>query len=144
MNLENIKGLYFLGIGGIGMSGLARYFNAAGKTVWGYDKTKTSLTTELETEGIDIRFDEDLDHIKKRMLELKFDNSNMMIVYTPAVPLTHPAYTYFSVNGFQLKKRSEVLGMITAGAMTIAIAGTHGKTTTTTLVAHILDRKSVV
>jgi len=138
MDLNKIHSIYFLGIGGIGMSALARYFNAMGKKVAGYDKTSTKLTDELIAEGIEIHFEDHIRNIPKYFKELPFDTDNILIVFTPAVPLDHSEYVFFNLNGFNIKKRAEVLGMITQSAHTIAVAGTHGKTTTSSLVAHIL------
>jgi UDP-N-acetylmuramate--alanine ligase len=137
--MKNIKHIYFLGIGGIGMSALARYFNALGMNVSGYDKTPTKLTDELISEGIKIHFEDNIDLIpedyKAQSPESK---SRILVVYTPAVPKNHSEYVFFNSNGFNIKKRAEVLGLITESARTIAVAGTHGKTTTSSLVAHIL------
>jgi len=134
VNLENIHSVYFIGIGGIGMSALARWFNTNGYKVAGYDRTPTSLTEQLAQEGMDIHFEDDI-----KLIGADFKNpSNTLIIYTPAVPKEHTELNYFLDNGFAVKKRSEVLGMITEKFFTIAVAGTHGKTTTSTLVAHIL------
>jgi len=138
MDLSKIHSVYFLGIGGIGMSALARYFNAMGKKVAGYDKTPTRLTDELIAEGIDIHFDDHIRNIPTYIKALPFDVDNILIVFTPAVPKDHSEYVFFNLNGFNIKKRAEVLGMITQSEYTIAVAGTHGKTTTSSLVAHIL------
>lgn len=132
MELNSYSHIYFLGIGGIGMSGLARYFNAMGKKVSGYDKTPSALTDQLISEGIEIHFSED----PKVVSSLK--KKDTLVVLTPAVPNNHSELVYFKIQGFNIKKRSEVLGLITEHAYTIAVAGTHGKTTTSSLVAHIL------
>lgn len=117
------------------MSALARYFNAMGKSVSGYDKTPTKLTNELISEGIKIHFEDDINLIKS---EIQNPKSEILIVYTPAIPADHKELNYFKANNFNIKKRAEVLGMITEACYTIAVAGTHGKTTTSSLVAHIL------
>jgi len=137
LNFNNIKQIYFLGIGGIGMSALARYFMAMGKSVSGYDKTPTKLTDELIAEGIDIHFDDNIRLIPNSIKQLPYAIENILIVYTPAIPKEHTEFIYFKENGFVIKKRSEVLGMITENSNTIAVAGTHGKTTTSSLIAHI-------
>jgi UDP-N-acetylmuramate--alanine ligase len=127
--LTNIKRIYFIGIGGIGMSALARYFNTQAVAVAGYDKTPTVLTADLEKEGIAIHFEDDIH---------KIDKEATVIVYTPAIPIDHAELNYYRDNGYLVVKRSDVLNWITENAFTIAIAGTHGKTTTTSMTAHIL------
>jgi UDP-N-acetylmuramate--alanine ligase len=127
--LTNIKRIYFIGIGGIGMSALARYFNTQGVIVSGYDKTPTVLTQDLEKEGIQIHFEDDINQV---------DKAATVIVYTPAIPADHKELNYFKDNNYLVVKRSDVLNWITENAFTIAIAGTHGKTTTTSMTAHIL------
>ena len=127
--LTNIKNIYFIGIGGIGMSALARYFNTQGVVVSGYDKTPTTLTDDLEKEGIKIHFEDDVNQI---------DKTATVVVYTPAIPASHHELNYCKDNGYNVVKRSDVLNWITENAFTIAIAGTHGKTTTTSMTAHIL------
>ena len=127
--LTNIKSIYFIGIGGIGMSALARYFNTQGVKVSGYDKTPTPLTDDLVKEGIQIHFEDDLTQI---------DKEATVIVYTPAIPSDHKELNYYKDNGYSVVKRSDVLQWVTENAFTIGIAGTHGKTTTTSMTAHIL------
>ena len=137
IDLQSIKKIYFLGIGGIGMSALARYFKYQGVEVSGYDKTKTTLTEELIKEGISVHYDEDISAL----------SSNIdLVVYTPAVPKDHKEYEYFVKNNFPILKRSEVLGLITKDCYTIAVSGTHGKTTITSMITHILkmSEKSVI
>lgn len=141
MNILNYKLYYFLGIGGIGMSALARYFNHYGKKVVGYDKTETDLTKELVDEGISVHYNEDEDSIKK--LFSQYSKEEILVIYTPAVPSNHAEFVYIKENGYQMQKRAWVLGEITKQFKTIAIAGTHGKTTTTTLVTHILKTAGV-
>ncbi len=135
MSFEKINNVYFLGIGGIGMSALARYFKAQGKIVSGYDKTPTTLTDELIAEGISVHF---IDSIAVAQLQTSNLKDTTLVIYTPAVPKDLIELNYFLSNGFDVKKRSEVLGMITENHYTIAVAGTHGKTTTSSMIAHIL------
>ena len=127
--LTNIQRIYFIGIGGIGMSALARYFNTQGVKVSGYDKTPTPLTDDLVKEGIQIHFEDDLAQI---------DKEATVIVYTPAIPADHKELNFYRDNGYNVVKRSDVLQWVTENAFTIGIAGTHGKTTTTSMTAHIL------
>ncbi|MCW5516051.1 UDP-N-acetylmuramate--L-alanine ligase [Muriicola sp. Z0-33] len=134
MNLKTIHNVYFIGIGGIGMSALARYYKGIGKNVAGYDKTETPLTRQLSENGISIHYEDNLDEITTAFL----DNSTTLVVYTPAVPSEHQELSYFFSNGFEVKKRSEVLGMITRDTFCFAVAGTHGKTTTSSILAHLL------
>jgi UDP-N-acetylmuramate--alanine ligase len=133
MNLNQIKNVYFIGIGGIGMSALARYFKAIGKQVSGYDKTPSILTSELIESGIDIHFEDNISLIPK---EYYVDNT--LVIITPAVPFSHSEWNYFLERDYQLKKRAEVLGIITKDTFCFAVAGTHGKTTTSSILGHIL------
>lgn len=133
--LESFKTIYFIGIGGIGMSSLARYFKLKNYTVEGYDKTSSPLTEKLQNEGIDIHF-EDLGECEKLN---QLDKKTTLIIYTPAIPKDMKELNFFQNNGFIILKRSEVLGVITQNSKGLCVAGTHGKTTTSTLLAHILE-----
>ncbi|MEO6978389.1 MAG: UDP-N-acetylmuramate--L-alanine ligase [Mucilaginibacter sp.] len=135
MELSNIKRVYLVGIGGIGMSGLARYFQHLGCVVCGYDKTSTDLTNDLHNEGIQVIFDDRIDWIP---YSFQTPDACTLIIYTPAIPKDSAILNFFKNNGFGLYKRSQVLGIISQGMFTVAVAGTHGKTTTSTMVAHIL------
>ncbi|MBE7639717.1 UDP-N-acetylmuramate--L-alanine ligase [Salegentibacter sp. BLCTC] len=132
--LNHIQNIYFIGIGGIGMSALARYFKFLGKNVAGYDKTSTSLTRTMEAEDVVVVYDDDL-----KAIPVEFKNKeNTLVVYTPAVPAAHKQLVYFKENEFLLKKRAALLGLISKGKTTLAVAGTHGKTTTTAILGHLL------
>jgi UDP-N-acetylmuramate--alanine ligase len=129
IKLENIQRIYFIGIGGIGMSALARYFSFHGKKVSGYDRTETILTKELVKEGIAVNYEDEVAMAPK---------DAELIVYTPAIPADHKQLNYYKTNNYTVVKRSDVLGAITESSFNICIAGTHGKTTISTMVAHIL------
>lgn len=129
MELNKIHRVYFVGIGGIGMSAIARFFNEKGVAVSGYDKTSTLLTQQLEEEGIRIHYAEDLNQI---------DKTADLVVYTPAIPAAHKELVYYRENGFEVVKRSDVLQEITRELFAITVAGTHGKTTVSTMIAHLL------
>ena len=133
-NLSHIQNYYFIGIGGIGMSALARFFKSQGKYVAGYDKTASVLTKELEAEGILVTFKDDISEIPKQFK----DSEKTLVVYTPAVPKENLQLQYFIEEQFILKKRAEVLGLISSDRFTLAVAGTHGKTTTTAILGHLL------
>lgn len=125
------RNVYFLGIGGIGMSALARYFLHEGRRVAGYDRTRSRLTEELEAEGAAVHYEDDVRLIPGEFL----DPGETMVVYTPAVPQDHSEYRYFTEHGFRIEKRSQMLGHLAEGKYVMAVAGTHGKTTTSTMVA---------
>ncbi len=133
MNLNQIQNVFFIGIGGIGMSALARYFKYIGKNVSGYDKTPTILTNELIDSGIDIHFEDEINLIPK-----DYFIENTLVIITPAVPKNHSQWNYFLERNYQVKKRAEVLGIITKDTFCFAVAGTHGKTTTSSILGHIL------
>ena len=135
MELRNVQRVYLIGIGGIGMSGLARYFCHLGCIVCGYDKTPTDLTDELRNEGMQIIFEDNSESIPKSFRD---NDDGTLIIYTPAIPKNSEILNFFNRKGFDLYKRSQVLGMISRDKFTIAVAGTHGKTTTSCMVAHIL------
>ena len=138
MNLNQIQNVFFIGIGGIGMSALARYFHTLGKNVAGYDKTPTELTEELIQSGISIHFEDKLE-----LIPVAFTKESTLVVITPAVPKAHLQWNYFLNNNFEVKKRAEVLGLITKNTFCFAVAGTHGKTTTSSILAHILYQSGV-
>lgn len=138
MNLNQIHNVYFIGIGGIGMSALARYFKAIGKNVSGYDKTETELTIELSTLGINIHFEDKIDLIPN-----DYYVENTLVIITPAVPISHSEWNYFLEREYEVKKRAEVLGIITKDTFCFAVAGTHGKTTTSGILGHILYESGV-
>ena len=134
MDLKNIHIIYFIGIGGIGMSSLARYFNARGIEIHGYDRISTSLTEELASEGICIHFKEDTTAIPENV---------DLVIYTPAIPEDHKELLYLKSKNIPVKKRSEILGLLTKDKYTVAVAGTHGKTTISSIITHILNHSGV-
>lgn len=134
------KYVYFVGIGGIGMSALARWFNASGFAVAGYDRSPTPLTEKLVTEGILVNFDDKVNAVPADFIT---DCTATLVVYTPAIPAGHPQMDYFRTHDYTLQKRSQVLGWITQHLRTVGVAGTHGKTTTSSMVAHLLRASGV-
>jgi UDP-N-acetylmuramate--alanine ligase len=134
LNLDSFKNIYFIGIGGIGMSALARYFNTLGKKVMGYDRVMSPLCKQLQEEGMEIHTDDRGDDVAKDGLTPE----NTLVISTPAVPETHGEKSYFRSHDFKLLKRSELLGLLTAEMKGLTVAGTHGKTTTSTMLAHVL------
>jgi len=139
MNLKDIHNIYFLGIGGIGMSALARYFNHIGKAVSGYDKVETKLTKQLDIEGMNIHYTDDVNFISEKV---RATNKNTIIIYTPAIPSNHSELNFFKKNDYKIYKRAEILGLITDNYKTVAVAGTHGKTSISTTTAHIINKSS--
>lgn len=139
MNLETIKNIYFIGIGGIGMSALARYFLFHKKEVAGYDRVPSELTRKLAKEGALIHYEESVNNIPDAFKK----NKETLIIYTPAIAADHKELLYFQENGFNSKKRAEVLGLITHSSKGLCIAGTHGKTTTSTILAHLLHQSHI-
>lgn len=135
-----MKNVYLLGIGGIGMSALARYYKHAGYIVAGYDRTPSKLTSELEEEGVSIHFEDDTAYIP---IDFISDKDNTLVIYTPAIPKDLKEYNFLIDKGFNIIKRSRALGVIASAKKTLAVAGTHGKTTTSTLLAHILTNSKV-
>ena len=137
-----LEAVYFIGIGGIGMSALARYFLAEGFPVSGYDRSESSITLSLSVEGCNISYDDDLNTLPELFRNL-LSVKNTLIIYTPAIPTENKIITYFRTNGYPLLKRSEVLGEISEKTDTIAVSGTHGKTTISTMIAHILKQSHI-
>tara|TARA_B110000259_G_scaffold22890_1_gene23551 strand:+ start:4900 stop:6252 length:1353 start_codon:yes stop_codon:yes gene_type:complete len=134
VNLKNIHSVYFVGIGGIGMSAIARYFVANGKKVAGYDKTPSQITSDLEALGVEIHFDDSVKNIPILFL----NKEETLVVYTPAIPKDHAAFNYFLDHKFNILKRAAVLGKITETTCCLAVAGTHGKTTTSSILGHVM------
>jgi len=139
INLNNIKSLYFIGAGGIGMSALVRYFLSKGKNVAGYDRTESELTKQLHNEGAEIHYEDDIHLIP----EIYKNKATTLVVLTPAVPNDHSELNYFKNNGFKIMKRAQLLGEITKTNRAICVAGTHGKTTTSSMIAHLLKQSHV-
>ncbi|MDP4853743.1 MAG: Mur ligase family protein, partial [Saprospiraceae bacterium] len=133
--LQHLKNIYFIGIGGIGMSAIARYFNERGVKIYGYDKTQTVLTNLLSAEGMDICYENNYTEPHSLSIDL--------VIYTPAVPLSHPICAFFQRSGLPFLKRAEILGLISKNMKTIAIGGTHGKTTTSSITTHLLKEGGV-
>ncbi|HKR03304.1 MAG TPA: UDP-N-acetylmuramate--L-alanine ligase [Bacteroidia bacterium] len=142
MELEKINNIYLIGIGGIGMSALARFFNANGKKIAGYDKTPTTLTDELMNENMNIHFEDNLNLIPQNFKDLS-EKDRTLIIYTPAIPAEFSELSWFRKNNYTVVKRSEVLGLITKKSFTIAVGGTHGKTTTSSIITHLLKQGGV-
>jgi UDP-N-acetylmuramate--alanine ligase len=139
VRIEGYSNIYMIGIGGIGMSALGRYFIAGGWHVAGYDRVSTKLTKELEEEGAAIHYNEQAEMIKT----IYQNPAETLVIYTPAIPANHTELDYFRQTGFTILKRSEVLGMLSVGKRCIAVAGTHGKTTISTLAAHLLNMADI-
>lgn len=139
MEINEIKAVYFIGIGGIGMSAIARYFLCKGVKVGGYDRAPSDLTNKLHEEGAWVHYEENVDEIPDTFK----DKTNTLIVYTPAIPAEHKELCYFRENGFVVEKRAQVLGTLTRAGKGLCVAGTHGKTTTSSMVAHILHQSHV-
>jgi len=139
MDFSLIKKVYFLGIGGIGMSAIARYFNHAGIPVYGYDKTSTVLTKQLEAEGVQIHYSDDVNYVQS----LNLSPNDTLVVLTPAIPKDHGEWAWLKENGYTILKRSQVLGVLSSSFKTAGVAGTHGKTTTSTMLAHLLKQSKV-
>ena len=139
MELKDIKSVYFIGAGGIGMSAIARYFLGKGLVVAGYDKTATPLTRQLEKEGMSIHYEENIDLIPDGCK----DKTSCLVVYTPAIPAEHKELCFFQENNFEIEKRAQVLGTLTRAHKGLCVAGTHGKTTTSTMCAHLLHQSHV-
>jgi len=139
MELKDIKAVYFVGVGGIGMSAIARYFINRGLVVAGYDKTPSELTKRLEKEGALIHYKEDVAEIPHACKQ----KASCLVIYTPAIPAEHAELKYFRENGFEIQKRAQVLGTLTQAHRGLCVAGTHGKTTTSTMCAHIMHQSSI-
>ena len=139
MELTDIKAVYFVGAGGIGMSAIARYFLHRGVVVAGYDKTPSALTEQLEKEGMLIHYDEDIEKVPHACR----NKDATLVVYTPAIPSDHKELAHFREKGFTVEKRAQVLGILTRAHKGLCVAGTHGKTTTSAMCAHIMHQSHV-
>lgn len=139
MDVNTLKAVYFIGAGGIGMSALVRYFLSKGKAVGGYDRTPSELTEKLKEEGALIHYEDNVEQIPSVFL----DPQTTLVVYTPAIPADHQELTYFRQRGFEVQKRAQVLGMLTRTERGLCVAGTHGKTTTSTMAAYLIDHSHV-
>lgn len=139
MEINTIKAVYFIGVGGIGMSAIARYFLHKGILVGGYDKTPSELTEKLILEGASIHYEENIHLIP----EACKDNTSCLVIYTPAIPSSHKELEYFTQNGFEIEKRAQVLGTLTRSHKGLCVAGTHGKTTTSSMTAHLLHQSHI-
>ena len=139
MDIKDIKAVYFVGAGGIGMSAIARYFIRKGLVVAGYDKTPSDLTRQLEKEGMLIHYEENTDEIPQACRNAQ----SCLVIYTPAIPQEHKELQYFREGGFTIEKRAQVLGTLTRTHKGLCFAGTHGKTTTSTMCAHIMHQSQM-
>ena len=139
MEIKDIKSVYFVGAGGIGMSAIARYFLHKGLPVAGYDKTPSTLTRQLEQEGMAIHYEEDVDAIPT----VCKDAASCLVIYTPAIPSGHKELVYFREHGFTIEKRAQALGTLTRSHKGLCVAGTHGKTSTSTMCAHIMHQSHI-
>ncbi len=141
-DLKKIEKFYFIGIGGIGMSALALYFAEKGFVIAGYDRAETTLTRSLSSKGCDISYDDSIDSIPGNFRDIP-DKNKLLVIYTPAIPTENQIFSFFRENGFRVSKRSEILGEISSHTDTLAVAGTHGKTTISTMTAHLLKQSHV-
>jgi UDP-N-acetylmuramate--alanine ligase len=139
MTIKDIKSVYFIGAGGIGMSAIARYFVSRGLVVAGYDKTPSELTRQLEREGVLLHYEDNIEQIPHACR----NNKSTLIIYTPAVPADHSELVFFQQNGFTVMKRAQVLGILTEAHKGLCFAGTHSKTTTSTMCAHIMHQSHI-
>jgi UDP-N-acetylmuramate--alanine ligase len=142
IDFKNIEGIYFVGIGGIGMSALALYFSKGGYTITGYDRSESRITDSLIENGCTVTYKDDL-KVLPDLFRNSSDKSRIIVVYTPAIPVENKILSYFRVNGYLIYKRSEILGEISQNTDTLAVAGTHGKTTVSTMTAHLLKQSHV-